>query len=267
MEGCTLAKNLPSDLAGKSVLVTGAGAGIGRAAAVAFGAVGARVVVAGRREDELAETLRRVRDAGGDGAAVVTDIRREADVERMIGTAVDRHGGLHCAFNNAGVFGRTGRLADDTAENWDEVIGTNLTGTWLCMKLEIAAMLRQGGGTIVNCSSVSGVAGHLGSGAYTASKHGVVGLTRSASLQYARRGIRINVVCPGSTDTEMLRSVYRTPEELARRADLLPIGRLGLPEEVAAVVLWLCSDASSFVTGQVLCTDGGVTAGRGERIL
>jgi NAD(P)-dependent dehydrogenase (short-subunit alcohol dehydrogenase family) len=248
-------------------LVTGAGAGIGRATAVAFGSVGARVVVAGRREDELTETLRRVHEAGGEGTAVVADITRSEDVERMIRQTVERHGALHCAFNNAGVFGRTGRLAEDTAENWDEVIGTNLTGTWLCMKLELAAMLQHGGGTIVNCSSVSGVAGHLGSCAYTASKHGVVGLTKSAALQYARRGIRVNAVCPGSTDTEMLRSVYRTPEELARRADLLPLGRLGLPEEVAAVVLWLCSDASSFVTGQVLCTDGGVTAGRGERIL
>jgi NAD(P)-dependent dehydrogenase (short-subunit alcohol dehydrogenase family) len=267
MEGCTLTRNLPGDLRGKSVVVTGAGAGIGRAAAVAFGAVGARVVVAGRREDALTETARRIREAGGEATALVVDITRPDDVERMIQRTVERHGALHCAFNNAGVFGRTGRLADDTPENWSEVIATNLTGTWLCMKLQIAAMLRQGGGTIVNCASVSGVAGHLGSCAYTASKHGVVGLTRSAALQYARRGIRVNVVCPGSTDTEMLRSVYRTPEELARRADLLPLGRLGLPEEVAAVVLWLCSDASSFVTGQVLCTDGGVTAGRGERIL
>jgi NAD(P)-dependent dehydrogenase (short-subunit alcohol dehydrogenase family) len=247
------------------VIVTGAGDGIGRAAAVAFGACGARVVAAGRRLDELVQTVRQVEQAGGEGTAMAADISRPAEVERLVGGALERYGALHCAFNNAGIFGRTARLADDTLENWSEVIETNLTGTWLCMKHQVAAMLERGSGAIVNCSSVSGVLGHLGSCAYSASKHGVVGLTRSAALQYARRGIRVNAVCPGSTDTSMLRSVYRTEEELARRADMLPMGRFGMPGEIASIVLWLCSEASSFVTGQVICADGGVTAGRGEQ--
>jgi NAD(P)-dependent dehydrogenase (short-subunit alcohol dehydrogenase family) len=252
-------------LADKVVIVTGASGGIGRAAAVAFAERGARVVVAGRRESEHEETVRLVEKAGGKALFVRTDVTKAGDVDRLVGRTLEAFSGLHCAFNNAGIFGKFCPLTQDSEDNWHEVIDTNLKGVWLCMRRQIAAMLEFGGGSVVNCSSVSGVLGHIRSAAYSASKHGVIGLSKSVALQYARKGIRVNVVCPGSTDTEMLRAVYATPEELAARSDMLPIGRFGSPREVAEAAVWLCSDASSFVTGQVLGVDGGVTAGRGEK--
>ena len=253
------------DLEGKVVLITGAGRGIGRAAAIEFATWGSHVVLAGRQEASLVEVAAEVAALGREALVMPTDVTQEADVSALVRAAVCRFGRLDAAFNNAGTFGTFGKLENDTLENFEEVVGTNLRGVWLCTKWQIRQMLTQGGGAIVNCSSVSGVLGHLQSCVYSASKHGVIGLSKSAALQYARAHIRVNVVAPGSTDTEMLRAVYFTPESLRDRADMLPMGRLGRPQEVAQVAVWLCSDASSFVTGQVIGADGGVVAGRGEK--
>lgn len=252
-------------LQGKVAIVTGAGRGIGRAVARKLAQAGAAVVLAGRTPEALEATAGQIRADGGEALALPADVTREESVKALVAGAVKAYGRLDCAFNNAGTFGKFGLLEKDTLENFDAVVSTNLKGVWLCMREEIPAMLAHGGGAIVNCSSVSGLMGHLQSCVYSASKHGVAGLTKSAALQYARRGIRVNAVCPGSTDTEMLREVYFTEELLKDRADLLPIGRFAAPEEIAELAVWLCSDRSSFVTGQIIAADGGVTAGRGER--
>ena len=249
------------DLESKVVIVTGAGKGIGRAAAVELARLGAITVIASRNKEALDETLCLVENVGGRGVAVPTDVRQEADVRNLVDSTVGRYGRLDGAFNNAGIFGSFSRLHEDSEENYDTVVDTNLKAVWLCMKHQIPVMLEGGGGSIVNCSSVAGLLGHAKSCVYSASKHAVIGLSKSAAIQYGADNIRVNVVCPGSTDTEMLRAVYNSSEELSARADTLPIGRLGRPKEVAQLAVWLCSDASAFVTGQAIAADGGVTAG------
>jgi NAD(P)-dependent dehydrogenase (short-subunit alcohol dehydrogenase family) len=250
------------DLRTKVAIVTGAGSGIGRAAAIEFATAGARVVLVGRNAQRLEQSLRLVEARGAEALCIPADVSVSAEVQRVVDGTLERFGSLECAFNNAAVFGRFGLLHEETEENFNAVVGTNLMGVWLCMKHQILAMLGSGGGSIVNCSSISGVIGHPRGGAYSASKHGVIGLSKSAALQYAREGIRINAICPGATDTEMLRSLYSDPGEQAARAEALPLGRFAQPAEIARVALWLSSDASSFVTGQTIIADGGLTVGQ-----
>jgi NAD(P)-dependent dehydrogenase (short-subunit alcohol dehydrogenase family) len=243
---------------GKVVLVTGAAGGIGRATAVAFGRRGARVVIADVAD--LAATAAEVRCAGAEVLAVTCDVSRDDDVRALVARAVERFGRLDCAYNNAGIEGEPAATHECSEENWDRTLAVNLKGVWLCLRHEIPQMLKQGGGTIVNCASVAGLVGIAGLPAYEASKHGVVGLTRTAALETVKQNIRINAVCPGAILTPMLeRFMASSPEARATVVASEPIGRIGKPEEIAECVLWLCSDASSFVTGQALAADGGWT--------
>jgi NAD(P)-dependent dehydrogenase (short-subunit alcohol dehydrogenase family) len=247
-----------SSFDGKVVLVTGGSSGIGRAAARAFAAGGARVLVSDIAVAGGEETVQMIESAGGQACFVKADVSKATEVEAMVSQAVERFGRLDCAFNNAGTEGSGALTADYTEEDWDRTVGTNLKGVWLCMKYEIPRMLVQGGGAIVNTSSVYGIVGGRNVSAYVASKHGVAGLTKAAALEYATSGIRINAVCPGAIRTPML--MRHLPDAEAERrlvAAVEPIGRMGLPEEVAAVVVWLCSDAASFVTGHTMAVDGG----------
>jgi NAD(P)-dependent dehydrogenase (short-subunit alcohol dehydrogenase family) len=252
---------MPGRLDGKVALVTGAGSGIGRATALAFADEGAKVVVSGRSLDGCHETVASIRGAGGEATFVRADVSIASDVVALIQTTVDTYGRLDCAHNNAGV-GGAGFLPHEYPEElWDQNIAINLKGVWLCLKYEITHMLRQGGGAIVNTSSGAGLVGVPMAIGYSASKHGVIGLTKSAALAYAHSGIRVNAVCPGYVRTPMLEVILAERPE-AEQAWLAnqPIGRLGSPEEIAALVVWLCSDAASFVTGAALPVDGGYTA-------
>lgn len=244
----------------KVVLVTGGNAGIGRAAAEGFAREGARVVIAARREREGTETAVRIKDAGGEAMFVQADVSKAPDVRRMVEACVETYGGLDCAFNNAGVLGsKFVPTAAFDEEVWDRVLGVNLKGVFLSMKYEIPEMLRRGGGVIVNMSSVAGLMGGKLSVGYTASKHGVIGVTRAAAAEYAGQGIRINAVCPAVTATAMAEDAFLNDPETAERVTAMhPIGRIATPAEAAAAVLWLASDAASFVTGVALPVDGGL---------
>lgn len=247
---------------GRVALVTGASSGIGRAIAEAFAREGAKVVVTGRRREQTDQTLALVRAAGSDGVAVIGDVSTSADVQRMVAGAVSAFGRLDCAVNNAGIEGGKAFVptADADEDIWDEVIAINLTGVFLCMKYEIRQMLTQGGGAIVNMSSVAGLIGTRIGIAYGASKHGVIGATRAAAMEYAAQGIRVNAVCPGVVRTELTeRAFFHDQQLVAAMTARHPMGRLGTTGEVADAVLWLCSDASSFTTGHALPVDGGLT--------
>ncbi len=247
--------------ADKAVLVTGGASGIGRAAALSFAHGGARVVVADVNQVGGEETVRLVKTEGGEAVFVKADVRAAVDVEAMVAATLQSFGRLDIAFNNAGVLGSGAAMIDFTEDDWDDVMGINLKGVWLCMKHEIPAMIQAGGGAIVNTSSIAGLVGSQHSPAYAASKHGVVGLTKTAALQYAPQGIRVNCVCPAAVYSPMLETlVTRNPQVGDRLLASQPNGRFASPEEVAAVVTWLCSDAASFVTGAALPVDGGYTA-------
>jgi len=245
----------------KVVLVTGGGSGIGRATALAFAAEGATVAVAGRSTEPLAETVKLIETAGGAASAVPADITREDDVAAMVETVVGRHGGLHVAFNNAGVF-VPGGVADLSVDEWSRAVDANLTGTWLSMKHEIAHMRTNGGGTIVNTASNLGAHGRRpGLSAYVATKAAVSALTRNAALEHIADGIRINAISPGPVDTPMsLRPGESEADRATRLRTALPIGRVGALEEITSAVLWLASAESGFTVGHDLVLDGGASA-------
>jgi NAD(P)-dependent dehydrogenase (short-subunit alcohol dehydrogenase family) len=246
---------------GKVALVTGAASGIGRASALAFAREGAKTVVADVLVEGGEETVRIIKAAGGDALFVRTDVSKAAEVETLIQKVVETYGRLDYAHNNAGILGTGAPTADCTEENWDRTIAINLKGIWLCMKYAIPQMLKQGGGAIVNTASVAGLVGFQGLPAYSASKGGVVQLTRTAALEYAKAGIRVNAVCPSGIRTPMLERVLADqPEVEASIIATEPIGRMGKPEEIAEAVVWLCSDAASFVTGDAMPVDGGWVA-------
>jgi NAD(P)-dependent dehydrogenase (short-subunit alcohol dehydrogenase family) len=246
-------------LQGKVVLVTGASSGIGRASALACAREGARVVVADVAVDGGEATAHMIKEAGGSAHFVAADVSQAGEVERLVQGIVAACGRLDCAHNNAGIV-RGGSTHELSEEDWHAILAVNLTGVWLCMKYEIAQMLRQGGGTIVNTASAAGLVGLPRHGAYVASKHGVLGLTKTAALEYAQQGIRVNAVCPGYIRTPMTSGATPNPDVEAAMVAAEPIGRMGTPEEVAQAVVWLCSDASSFVTGTGLSVDGGYVA-------
>lgn len=247
--------------ADKVALVTGGGSGIGRAIALGFAEGGATVVVAGRRQEALDESVALIEAAGGSASAQVADVSHAEDVERLIAAIKERHGALHIACNNAGTVGKGGPVDELEEDVWDEVLAINLTGTWLCMKHEIAYMREQGGGSIVNVSSNIGA--HVirpRMGAYAASKAGVAALTRVAALDCVDDGIRVNAVSPGATDTPLSFRPGETHEDRAKRIDAaIPMHRLGTVEEIAAAVLWTASSEAEFVVGQDLVIDGGAS--------
>ena len=246
---------------GKVALVTGGSSGIGRATASAFAGEGANVVVADVLVEGGGETVRMIKEAGGEAIFVKTDVSKATEVEALIKKIVETYGRLDCAINNAGIEGTMAPTADCTEENWDRTININLKGVWLCMKYEIPQMLKQGGGAIVNMASVAGLVGLQGLPAYCASKGGVVQLTRTAALEYAKAGIRVNAVCPGVIRTPMVdRLIAAQPEMEEALTAMEPVGRTGKPEEVAEAVVWLCSDSASFVTGHAMAVDGGFIA-------
>lgn len=249
-------------LEGAVALVTGGAAGIGKAAALAFAEQGAKVAIADLKVDRGNELAHAIESSGGKAIFVNTDVSRTADVETLIGQTVSAFGRIDCAFNNAGIEGTLATTADCTEENFDRTIAINLKGVWLCLRYEIQQMLRQGGGgAIVNMSSVAGLVGFNNLPAYVASKHGVIGLTKTAALEYAKSGIRINAICPGVIHTEMIdRVTGKDPAVEKQFIGLEPIGRMGTPEEIAAVAVWLCSKAASFVTGHAMAVDGGFVA-------
>lgn len=245
-------------LIGKVALVTGAGSGIGRASAIAFARHGAKVVVVDVATEAGEATANLVRAENTDAVFVRADVSQRADVEEMVRTAVDMYGRLDFAHNNAGISGPQSLMADYSEETFDRVMNINLKGVWLCMKYEVQQMLKQGGGAIVNTSSVAGLKGSQGVSAYVASKHGIIGLTRSTALEYARNNIRVNAVAPGTIHTAMIDRFTGGDDRVLRQfAENEPIGRLGTPAEVAEAVVWLCSEGSSFITGTVLSVDGG----------
>ncbi len=251
------------NLDGKTALVTGGGSGIGRAASLAYAREGARVVVADVNVEGGEETVQMIKEAGGDVILVHADVSKPDDTQAMVDKAVEAFGSLDCAFNNAGISGGRDRhlTADYPEEDWDRVISINLKGVWLCMRAEIPQMVKQGSGAIVNTASIMGLVATPGSVAYMAAKHGVVGLTKAAALEYATAGIRVNAVCPGYINTPLVRPLFDAHEDFEQRVvSRHPLGRLGEPSEIAEAVVWLSSDAASFVTGLNMPVDGGYTA-------
>jgi NAD(P)-dependent dehydrogenase (short-subunit alcohol dehydrogenase family) len=247
-------------LEGKIALITGGASGIGRASALVFAREGAKVVVSDVAVEGGQKTVQMVQEAGGDAVFIQADVSNAADVEGLVKRSVERYGRLDCAFNNAGI-GHSGTITECTEEEWDRVMAVNLKGVWLCMKYEIVYLAMHGGGAIVNTSSVAGIVGHPTRAIYTASKHGVIGLTKVAALQYAKAGIRINAVCPGPVRTGLTVPDWtRDPQAEARAISQVPVGRIGSPEEVAEASAWLCSNAASYITGHALVVDGGSIA-------
>jgi NAD(P)-dependent dehydrogenase (short-subunit alcohol dehydrogenase family) len=245
----------------KVALITGGGSGIGRATALLFGREGAKVLVADYDPEGGERTAKTIAEAGGTAVFHAADVSDPQAVDALMHKVVETYGRLDCAFNNAGIEGHMAVTPDCTIENWNRVIAINLTGVFLCMKYEIPLMLRHGGGAIVNTASVAGLIGGAGAPAYVAAKHGVAGLTKTAALEFARKGIRVNAVCPGFIHTPMVeRALDKGTFSEVQIFAVHPMHRMGKPEEIAEAVLWLCSDASSFVTGLPMPVDGGYVA-------
>jgi NAD(P)-dependent dehydrogenase (short-subunit alcohol dehydrogenase family) len=252
---------MAGQLEGKVSLITGGGSGIGKASALAFAREGSKVVVADVNVEGGEQTVRLIQDTGGEATFVRADVANSSDVSDMVSHAVQTYNRLDCAFNNAGISGGRGRIHEYTEDDWSRVLNINLTGVWLCMKYEIIQMLNQGGGAIVNTASVMGLVGGSRSPAYGATKHGVVGLTKTGAVDYAQESIRINAVCPGYIRTPMIeQGILSDPVAEERVVSRHPMHRLGTPEEIAEAVVWLCSDAASFVTGHAMTVDGGYVA-------
>ena len=250
-------------LEGKTALVTGGGSGIGRAASLAYAREGARVAVVDLNVEGGEETVQRIKEGGGEAILIHADVSNNSGTQAMVAETLERYGRVDCAFNNAGISGGRDRnlTADYLEEDWDRVININLKGVWLSMKAEIPQMVAQGGGAIVNTASIMGLIATPGSVAYMAAKHGVVGLTKAAALEYAQKNVRINAVCPGYIDTPMTQPLFAVHQNLLDQVvSRHPVGRLGQPEEIAEAVIWLSSDAASFVTGHSMAVDGGYVA-------
>jgi NAD(P)-dependent dehydrogenase (short-subunit alcohol dehydrogenase family) len=248
-------------LDGKVAIVTGGASGIGRATAIALAREGASVAIADRDGDGAATVAEGIRASGGSALSLACDVSDDAAVRGFVELTVREFGGLDIAFNNAGIEGTPATTTECTDENWERTIAINLTGAWYCMRAEIPHMLERGGGSIVNCSSIAGLVGFASIPAYVASKHGLVGLTRTAALEYAEAGIRVNAVCPGVIHTPMVdRFTGGDPDAVAGLTAGEPMGRMGEPEEIASAVVWLASDGASFVTGQAIAVDGGWVA-------
>ena len=249
-------------MAGKVALITGGSSGIGRSVGLLFAREGARVVVTARRTDEGEETVQMIREAGGEACFVQTDVSQAAAVQALVNTCVTRYGRLDYAVNNAGIEGSIVPMIDYTEDDWDAIIDINLKGVWLCMKAEVVQMQQTGGGAIVNVSSVGGLIGFPRMGPYVATKHGIIGLTKTAALEYATHHIRVNVLCPGLIDTPMADRVVKGLQAGGIDAEqivlsLAPLKRRGTPAEIAEAAVWLCSDAASYVTGHAMVVDGG----------
>lgn len=244
----------------KIALVTGGAQGMGLDTAKAFANHGAKVIIADYNEKQAQLAAQEINKQGGSAIAITCDVSKEADIQRTMTQIIDQFGQLDMAFNNAGIQSPATNIADLSTEEYDRIMNINLKGVWLCMKYELQHMRQQGNGAIVNCSSLGGLVGGIGRAAYHAAKHGVLGLTKSAALEYATQNIRINAVCPGTIDTPMVEKMFETGD-LSRNdlARLQPIGRLGKGSEIADAVLWLCSPASSFIIGQSISVDGGYT--------
>ncbi|OGP56190.1 MAG: short chain dehydrogenase [Deltaproteobacteria bacterium RBG_13_52_11] len=248
---------------GKVVLVTGGGSGIGRAIALTFAREGSAVVVSDVSGEGGNETVRLIMQNGGEAIFIQCDVSKAVEVQGMIQKIIKTFGQLDYAVNNAGIAGIHKYVADYPEDIWNKVLNINLTGVWLCMKHEISQMLSQGGGAIVNIASIAGFAAQRGASPYIASKHGVIGLTKAAALEYAKTGIRVNAVCPGITATPLIENARsEVPSEINKifSGETIPMGRIALPEEIAGAVIWLCSNAASFVTGHALVVDGGMIA-------
>ena len=244
----------------KVALVTGGAFGIGKATALAFAKRGAKVVVADVIEDQ--QVVKEIIALGGTAIFIKCDISKKDDVSEMVNLTLKTFGAIDFAVNNAGIEGANAPTHECTEENWDKTISINLKGTWLCMKHEIPVMLKQKKGAIVNIASIAGLIGFPGLPAYVVSKHGIIGLTKTAALEYAKQGIRINAVCPGVIKTQMIDRVTGKDKTVEKQyEDMEPVGRMGTPEEVAEAIVWLCSDAASFVTGNAMAVDGGWIAG------
>lgn len=247
---------------GMVALVTGGSFGIGQATAIAFAKRGAKVAIADWVEDKEGTTLKKIRAEGGEAMFIRCDVSDNMEVRSMVEKVVKAYGRLDFAFNNAGIEGATANTHECSEENWHKTLNVNLTGVWLCMKNEIAVMLDQGKGAIVNCASVAGLIGFPGLPAYVVSKHGVIGLTKTAALENAKLGIRVNAVCPGVIRTPMIDRITGKDKEVEKQyVSMEPVGRMGEPSEVAEAVVWLCSDSASFVTGHAMPVDGGWIAG------
>ena len=249
-----------SEFAGKVALITGGNAGIGRATAIEFAKQGAKVVVSGRREKEGQDVVAEIKALGSKAIFAKTDVSKASDVKAMIEQTLATFGRLDFAFNNAGVEQLPTPLPDQTEESYDQIMDINVKGVWLSLKHEIPAMLKTGGGAIVNNSSIAGLIGAVGAPVYVASKHAVNGLTKSVALEYAKQNVRVNAVAPGTIETRMFRDFAAAPEVRQAMEAATPIGRVGQPEEIASAILWLCSAGASFITGQTLAIDGGYTA-------
>jgi NAD(P)-dependent dehydrogenase (short-subunit alcohol dehydrogenase family) len=246
---------------GKVALVTGGGSGIGRATSLAFAKKGAKVVVVGRTKEKIVETQEMIRDLGGEAIAIQVDVAVDEQVRKMIQTTIDRFGRLDFACNAAGIGGKLAPTADVKEEDFDSILAINLKGIWLCMKYQIHQMLKQGSGVIVNISSINGLGGTPNAAIYSASKSGVISLTKSAALEYAKSNIRINAVCPGVIRTPMLEQVFNeTGITQSQYESQIPVRRIGDPNDIANAVTWLCSDEAGYITGNVMVIDGGVAA-------